>query len=98
MSSTKAHKNSCVDEIGERDCVKTAAQWFNWDDAAANTEEDFWTKFDAACPITLPTKTTPTRRVVELSDRLLTLDPYLGETKYDANYVPGNMSEAEAAV
>jgi hypothetical protein len=42
------------DQIGERDCVKTARDWFKWDDAAESVanktpEEEFWEKFSAAC-------------------------------------------------
>ena len=93
---------------GERDCVKKAHDWFKWDDAeeappnnqtAIPPEEESVAKLLAAWPeFTTTTTPTPTRHVVELSDRLPTsLGPYLGETKYDANYIPGNMSEAEAA-
>ena len=42
------------DQIGERDCVATARDWFRWDDDADNSvanktaEEEFWAKFEAA--------------------------------------------------
>jgi hypothetical protein len=90
-------------QTGERDCVKTAREWFRWDaeDINKTPEEETWAKFvalwDEALATHAASTTPPTRRVVELSDRLATLGPYLGETKYDASYIPGNMSEAEAA-
>ena len=95
FSTTAGQSQAPVQKYIKNSCVEVAREWFKWDDDVATQRDEDWAKFFAQCPEFTTPPTLTRHNVVELSEPT-SLSHYLGESKYDASYIPGNMSEAEA--